>query len=199
MSNNSNTESNSFLSSITQYFKKGEDKTEESSLLKNLFKPKTTESFSIFQTAEDRAVRLRKAMICLIIASVLLFGALSFLPTFIVFPKNFAILFSIGCMFIHIALGYMKSTHLEYVQELFTGNENIIVSACYFSSVIFSIFAAVFLESYILVMISIILQIVGICWFISNMFPGGYEGFLNLLKYGFKMCPCFSGDMHLPI
>ncbi|CAG9335497.1 unnamed protein product [Blepharisma stoltei] len=189
-------------SSIKNWLTHKENKNEETGLLSNIaqaIKNKASESVAIFQTAEDRAVRIRKSLICLIIAVILLFGSLSFLPTFILFPKNFAILFSAGSLFIHAALSFTKPTFLAYFKELFEGKENIIVSCVYFSSITCTLFAALILGDYVIVIFSTAFQILGLGWYISNMFPGGYTGFLNLIKYGFKMCPCFSGEAFLPI
>ena len=73
------------------------------------------------------------------------------------------------------------------------------ISGVYFLSMVLTVYSAAILGSYILVCFSSAFQGFAIAWFLFSMVPGGSSGFLSMVKYAAKLCPCFSGDSFLPI
>ena len=73
------------------------------------------------------------------------------------------------------------------------------ISGVYFLSMVLTVYSAAILGSYILVCLSSVFQGFAIAWFLFSIVPGGSSGFLNLVKYAVKLCPCFSHDSFLPV
>mmetsp|Transcript_20211 Transcript_20211/g.20230 ORF Transcript_20211/g.20230 Transcript_20211/m.20230 type:complete len:156 (-) Transcript_20211:32-499(-) len=154
---------------------------------------------NVINNATQRTARLKYFFIFISLSIGLFVGSFTFLPMVLLFPQKFALLFSLASLTMQIALSYLKPTVWDYIKALFSSKENLVVSFVYFFSILWTIYAAAILGSYIMVCISAIIQMFAIGWYIFSMFPGGYSGFLNLLKYGCKLCPCFSGDSLLPL
>lgn len=178
---------------------KSEKQTEGSSFLSNLstsIKKSSTSGLSIINAAAERTSRLKNFFILGGVSLLLFIFSFSFLPMLLLFPQKFALLFSLGSLVMQVAMSYLKPNAWAYMQALFS-KENTIVSGLYFSSLFFTIYAAGVLGSYIIVLVACGVQTFAIIWYIFSMFPGGRSGFISILKYTLKICPC--GDTLLPI
>lgn len=153
----------------------------------------------MLQNAANRTARLKHFFIFIFVSIGLFIGSFTFLPMVLIFPQKFALLFSLASLTMQVALSYLKPTAWDYAKTLFSGKQNIIVSLFYLFSVFWTIYSAAIIGSYVMVCVSATIQFLAIFWYLFSMFPGGYSGFLNILRYGFKFCPCFSGDSLLPI
>jgi Got1/Sft2-like family len=176
------------------------DKVEEqSSFIGNLsasIKSKTTSGLNILNSAAERTARLKNFFILAGVSVLLFLFSFSFLPMILLFPQKFAILFSLGSLVMQAALSYLKPSAWDYIQALFS-KENTLVSGLYFGSMFFTIYAAGIMGSYVIVLIACGIQTFAILWYVFSMFPGGRSGFLSIVKYSLKICPC--GDSLLPI
>ena len=178
---------------------KNEKTQEQSGFISNLsssIKQKASSGLNIFSSAAERTARLKNFFILSGISLLLFIFSFSFLPIILLFPQKFALLFSLGSLVMQVALSYLKQSAWDYVQALFS-KENSLVSGLYFLSMFFTIYAAGVLGSYIIVLVACGIQIFAILWYIFSMFPGGKSGFLTIIKYSLRICPC--GDSLLPI
>jgi hypothetical protein len=75
-----------------------------------------------------------------------------FLPMILLFPQKFALMFSVGSLCLHAALSYLKSSPLDYIWHLL--KERTWVSSAYMFSLLYTIYAAIVLRSYIMVIIA---------------------------------------------
>ena len=147
---------------------------------------------SILSSAAERTSRLKNFFVLLIVSVLLFLFAFSFLPVILLFPQKFALLFSLASLVMQVALSYLKSSFMEYLQALFS-KENAVVSGVYFGSMVFTLYAAGVLGSYLIVVVACAVQGFAIMWYVFSMFPGGKTGFLSLFKYGLRLCPCKEG------
>ena len=166
------------------------------STLSSSIKKTSTSGLSMVNAAADRTARLKNFFILGAVSLLLFIFSFSFLPIILLFPQKFALLFSLGSLVMQVALSYLKPSVWEYVKALFS-KDNTIVSGLYFASLFFTIYAAGVMGSYIIVLIACGIQALAILWYIFSMFPGGRSGFLTILKYSMRICPC--ADTLLPI
>jgi len=164
----------------------------------NSFQRSTSAGVSLFQSASNRTARYKNFFVFLLISAALFVGAFMFLPVVLIFPQKFALMFSLGSLCMHVAMSYLKASMYDYVKALFSNKDNTIVSGVYFGSLIWTIYSAAILGSYIWVFITSGLQLLSLVWFVFSLFPGGTQGFLNMAKYGLRLCPCFPGESLLP-
>ena len=178
---------------------KNDKATENSSFISSLsssIKKTSTSGFSIINAAADRTARLKNFFLLGAVSLLLFLFSFSFLPVILLFPQKFALLFSLGSLVMQAALSYLKPSVWDYIQALFS-KENTIVSGLYFASMFFTIYAAGIMGNYLIVLVACGIQSLAILWYIFSMFPGGRSGFLTILKYSLRICPC--GDTLLPI
>lgn len=179
-------------------FWKTEPSQEQTGIIGNItstIKGKTT-GLNIISSVTERTLRLKNFFILGAFSIGLFLFSFSFIPVIIVFPQKFALLFSLGSLVMQVAMSYLKPNAWEYIQALFS-KENAIVSGFYFASMFFTLYAAGVVGSYFVVLIACGVQLLAIFWYVFSMFPGGKSGFISIIKYTLKLCPC-SGSI-LPI
>ena len=123
------------------------------------------------------------------IAALFFFLSFLFLPTFILSPHKFALLFTSGSICVLVALAFYHGP-LKFVKKLFT-KEKWMFSAMYICSLILTLWASVIMGSYFLTLIAIIVQAVAMMWFLCTSFPGGQAGmkmFSSLVINAIKKC-----------
>lgn len=178
---------------------KSDTNKEQTGFLGNIaasIKNKGTSGINIINSAAERTSRLKNFFILGAVSALLFMFSLTFLPMILVFPQKFALLFSLGSLVMQVAMSYLKPNVWEYIQALFS-KENAVVSGLYFASMFFTIYAAGVVGSYILVLVACGIQTFAIFWYIFSMFPGGKSGFINIVKYTLRICPC--SESLLPI
>lgn len=100
--------------------------------------------------------------------------ALFFLPVMILAPQKFSILFTAGSLCFMGSFSVLKG-HKKFVEHLFT-KEKIPFTLAYFGSMIGTIWAAEYRQSYILTLGFCIGQIVALSYFLVSYIPGGTRG-----------------------
>ncbi|CAI2380355.1 unnamed protein product [Moneuplotes crassus] len=138
---------------------------------------------TITQTV-DTGRNLKYFSIFLLIGSVLIIMSIMFLPLAAVSPYKFASLFSLGSMCILLGLAYYHgfSTFLTTCDKFRIG---------YIFSLLLTMYSAFILGSYILTILSSMIQFVALMYFLCSHFPGGSTGmnyFTSMVTGGFWRC-----------
>ncbi|KAH6614855.1 Got1/Sft2-like family-domain-containing protein [Boeremia exigua] len=117
----------------------------------------------------------------LLLAAAAMFATcigLMFTPIFIVKPRKFAILWSMGSVLFLAAWSVMMGP-MQYVQHLISG-PRLPFTAAYFGSIALTLYFSLGLHSTILTFIAVIAQLVSLLWFTVSYFPMGSTG----LRFG---------------
>ncbi|KAF2622168.1 SFT2-domain-containing protein [Macroventuria anomochaeta] len=109
---------------------------------------------------------------------------LMFTPIFIVKPRKFAILWTMGSVLFLAAWSVMMGP-IQYVQHLISG-PRLPFTAAYFGSIALTLYFSLGLHSTILTFIAVIAQLVSLLWFTVSYFPMGSTG----LRFGAR----FAGN-----
>ena len=156
----------------------------------------TLAPISFIQAAATKTSRLKNFFLFAALSFFLFIVSLSSLPVILIFPEKFALVFSIASIVMHVALSYLKPSSEEYFQALVSNKDYSTISLLYFFSLFFTIYSALYLGSYVIVLASCCLQLFTISWYLFTMFPKSSQGVLTVFKYTLKICP---GKSFLPI
>ena len=176
---------------------------EEKSLVRRIVdgvKTGTQKSIESVQNVYEGTIttgrRLKFFFLYLVLAALCLFASTFFLPTLLLFPEQFALLFTLSGICVHIALSYLQLNQFDYVSKVLLTNGG--VSAVYFAGVVGTLWFAVVAKSYVMVLGCVGVQAGAVVWFFFSLFPGGTTGLKAVMRYGLRMC-CFCGDESLPL
>ncbi|KAJ4362783.1 protein transport protein sft2 [Ascochyta clinopodiicola] len=123
----------------------------------------------------------------LLLAALAMFATcigLMFTPVFIVKPRKFAILWTMGSVLFLAAWSVMMGP-IQYVQHLISG-PRLPFTAAYFGSIALTLYFSLGLHSTILTFVAVIAQLVSLLWFTVSYFPMGSTG----LRFGAR----FAGN-----
>ncbi|KAF1364616.1 SFT2-domain-containing protein [Lizonia empirigonia] len=123
----------------------------------------------------------------LLLAALAMFATcigLMFTPVFIVRPRKFAILWTMGSVLFLAAWSVMMGP-IQYVQHLISG-PRLPFTAAYFGSIALTLYFSLGLHSTILTFVAVIAQLVSLLWFTVSYFPMGSTG----LRFGAR----FAGN-----
>ena len=149
------------------------------------------------KAAATKTSRIKNFVLFLMLACVLFLFALSSLPMVLMYPENFALLFSLASLVMHLAMSYLKPSTEEYIQALVSNKEFSTITTLYFVSLFFTVYSSAYLRSYVIVLAACGMQMATVTWYLFTMFPRGSQGFLTAIRYSLKICPC--GPSTLPI
>ena len=122
----------------------------------------------------------------LLIASAV-FGTLAFfvgLPTLILRPAKFVVLMTLSTLCAASSVVVMQKPSVFLGNLLKSGPDKVLPVAFVFLSMIFTLYVAIFVHKYILVMAAAALQILAMLYYLSTFVPGGSTGLMVLLKTG---------------
>ncbi|KAF1924427.1 SFT2-domain-containing protein [Didymella exigua CBS 183.55] len=117
----------------------------------------------------------------LLLAAAAMFATcigLMFTPVFIVRPRKFAILWTMGSLLFLAAWSVMMGP-IQYAQHLISG-PRLPFTAAYFGSIALTLYFSLGLHSTILTFVAVIAQLVSLLWFTVSYFPMGSTG----LRFG---------------
>ncbi|KAJ4511319.1 protein transport protein sft2 [Exophiala dermatitidis] len=97
-------------------------------------------------------------------------------------PRKFAILWSVGSMLFLASWAFMMGPY-QYAQHLISG-PRLPFTAAYFGSIVMTIYFAVGLHSTILTLLSSIVQLVALAWYLVSYFPMGSTGLRFAARVG---------------
>ncbi|UPX10684.1 protein transport protein sft2 [Ascochyta rabiei] len=123
----------------------------------------------------------------LLLAALAMFATcigLMFTPIFIVKPRKFAILWTMGSVLFLAAWSVMMGP-IQYVQHLISG-PRLPFTAAYFGSIALTLYFSLGLHSTVLTFVAVIAQLVSLLWFTVSYFPMGSTG----LRFGAR----FAGN-----
>jgi hypothetical protein len=131
---------------------------------------------SINSTTSDLLMTRQKLATCgLLIAGggfcILL--SLTFLPLLALAPRKFATLFTVGSLLILSSFSVLRG-HAAFLSHL-TSSERLPFSVGYLTSLVGTLYASMWSQSYMLTIIFSGAQIVGLLYFIVSYFPGGAQ------------------------
>lgn len=169
------------------------DKTKETKpgILKNSLEKVTNfmQQFQVVQAASTKTRKISQFLIFFCISCALFLFALSSLPMILIFPEKFALLFSLASIALHVALSCLKENFEEYLKALVADKDYSTVSTVYGISLMFTLYASIYLGSYVVVLVSCGLQMASVAWLMFAMFPRGSNGVLTVVKLGLRVCP----------
>ncbi|KAJ4336520.1 protein transport protein sft2 [Didymella glomerata] len=123
----------------------------------------------------------------LLLAAAAMFATcigLMFTPVFIVRPRKFAILWTMGSVLFLAAWAVMMGP-IQYAQHLISG-PRLPFTGAYFGSIALTLYFSLGLHSTILTFVAVIAQLVSLLWFTVSYFPMGSTG----LRFGAR----FAGN-----
>ncbi|KAJ3097448.1 Vesicle transport protein [Phlyctochytrium planicorne] len=93
------------------------------------------------------------------------------LPMMVISPSKFATTFSLGSLFAAVSFALIRGPR-AYFKDLMT-LQRLPWTLAYFGSLIMTLYASIVVKSYLLTIISSIVQIVALIWFFGSYVPGG--------------------------
>ena len=99
--------------------------------------------------------------------------SLTFLPLLAIAPRKFATLFTFGSLLILSSFSVLKG-HAAFLQHLISA-ERLPFSVGYAVSLVGTLYAAMWSQSYVLTMVFSLAQIVGLLYFVFSYLPGGAQ------------------------
>lgn len=152
--------------SLGKWFRKTEEEEEESFL-------GTSKVVSCFPTL-TRFQRLIGFCACLSMSSICFVLAAFYMPVLVFKARKFAMLFTLGSVFFLSSFGFLWGpwTHMKH---LFT-KEKLPFTLCYGSTLIGTLYCAMFLHSTPLTVLLAVFQIIALIWFLVSYIPGGNTG-----------------------
>lgn len=157
----------------------------------------TVEEYTISRT------RWMQFFIGLALGTVLMGLAMFFLPVMILAPQKFSLLFTAGSLCFMGSFSVLKG-HKKFMEHLLT-KDKMPFTIAYFGSMIGTIWAAEYRQSYIMTLGFCIGQIIALAYFLVSYIPGGTRGLTFFGKIlgdavgRLCCCCCSSAKSSLPL
>ena len=103
------------------------------------------------------------------------------LPYFVLAPQKVSMLINLGSICILCSFGFLKGFYNYFIVELLCGPRRAYALG-YILSIVLSLYASVVKKSYIMTMVTLVIEVIFLLYFICSSFPGGRTG----LGYIFK-------------
>ncbi|KAF5837407.1 Got1/Sft2-like family-domain-containing protein [Dunaliella salina] len=117
---------------------------------------------------------------------LLLLAFMLFLPIIVLSPSKFALSFTLGCLFIMAGFSQLRGWK-QQVAHMFS-QERLMFTATYLGSILSTLYAALFMHSYILSLVCSGLQVVALAYYLLSYFPGGEQGVRFVLGMMYNAC-----------
>lgn len=121
----------------------------------------------------------------LLLAALAMFATsigIMFTPIFLVRPRKFAILWSMGSLLFLGAWGVLMGP-MQYLQHLISG-PRLPFTAAYFGSIAMTLYFSLGLHSTILTFLAAVVQLVCLLWYVVSYFPMGSTGLRFAARFG---------------
>lgn len=118
--------------------------------------------------------------------------ALMFTPIFLVKPRKFAILWTMGSVLFLVSWAVMLGP-IQYVQHLISG-PRLPFTAAYFGSIALTLYFSLGLHSTLLTFVSSIAQLVCLLWYLVSYFPMGSTGLRFAARFGGNRVATWMND-----
>lgn len=114
-----------------------------------------------------------------------------FLPVIILAPSKFALSFSLGCCLVLSGFAALKGWRRQAAQML--ARDRLPFTAGYLGSVALTLYASIFLGSYLLSLLASGLQVVALLYYLTSYYPGGTDTVRWVLgMFGSAVTRCFG-------
>ncbi|KAI5712619.1 protein transport protein SFT2-like isoform X1 [Diaphorina citri] len=151
---------------LGKWFRKNEDEEAESFL--------GTSKVSSFFPTLTRFQRLIGFCICLSMSSICFVLAALYLPVLVFKARKFAMLFTLASLFFLSSFGFLWGPWI-HLKHLFS-REKLPFSLCYGSTLIGTLYCAMWLHSTPLTVLLAVMQVIALLWFLVSYIPGGQTG-----------------------
>ncbi|KAF2131292.1 SFT2-domain-containing protein [Dothidotthia symphoricarpi CBS 119687] len=131
----------------------------------------------------------------LLLAALALFATcvgLMFTPVFIVRPRKFAILWSMGSVLFLGAWGVLMGP-MQYFHHL-TSGPRLPFTGAYFGTIALTLYFSLGLHSTILTFVAVIAQLICLVWYIVSYFPMGSTGLRFAARFGGNRVAAWMND-----
>eukprot|EP00128_Syssomonas_multiformis_P017220 Colp12_sorted_trinity150504_noHs@18641 len=130
--------------------------------------------------ALSRKQRILGFMCCLVGASVCFTLAFLFLPTLVLKPRKFVLLFSLGGLLVLTSFAILRGP-MTFLKNALS-SERMFFTAAYFITTFSTLYCALGLRSTILTLACAIAQLFTLLWYFLSYIPGGSAGFKVFVK-----------------
>ncbi|KAF2018868.1 SFT2-domain-containing protein [Aaosphaeria arxii CBS 175.79] len=118
--------------------------------------------------------------------------ALMFTPVFIVKPRKFSILWTMGSVLFLLAFAVLNGP-IQYVQHLISG-PRLPFTAAYFGSIALTLYCSLGLHSTILTFLASLVQLIALVWYLVSYFPMGSTGLRFAARFGGNRVSAWMND-----
>eukprot|EP00388_Colpodella_angusta_P022942 GDKJ01058651.1.p1 GENE.GDKJ01058651.1~~GDKJ01058651.1.p1 ORF type:complete len:235 (-),score=43.97 GDKJ01058651.1:81-761(-) len=115
--------------------------------------------------------RLIIAVVAMLIGVFFFFLSLTLLPTIVLAPQKFALMFTAGSMSFMFAFSTMRG-HAAFLTHIFS-SDRMWFTIAYISSLVMTLYGCLIAKSYLLSMIFAIIQMITLAYFTLSYIPGG--------------------------
>ena len=137
-------------------------------------------------------------MALFLLGSFFIFLAIWFLPFILVAPRKCANLINVGSILIIASFAVIKGAYKFLVEDLLFNEKRWYFAWLYLLSLCVTLYASKSLKSGVLTLISLVIEMGCLAYFISSYFPGGPKGMRMLAKSVFAVvktvCTCCAGS-----
>ena len=128
-----------------------------------------------------------------VIGCLFIFLSFCFAPFIVVAPRKCANLFNAGSICILASFALIRGTYQFLVNDMLCNKSKAFFAWVYLLSLLTTIFASMFLKSYILTIIALVIEMLCLLYFICSFFPYGAQGFKYMLNFiGSAFSSCFG-------
>ncbi|RWS30720.1 protein transport protein SFT2-like protein, partial [Leptotrombidium deliense] len=119
------------------------------------------------------SICLGMGVTCFILASL-------FIPVLLLKARKFAILFTLGSVFILCSFSFLSGPW-NHFKHLFS-KERVLFTVCYLGTLISTLYVSLSLQSTALTVVFGLLQITALIWYVISYLPGGQTGLMFFSK-----------------
>lgn len=123
--------------------------------------------------------RVTAFVICLFIGSLLLFYSFTNLLTSLFKPTSFTLSYALSNFIFFFMFGFLSGFR-SYILNLFSKDKRMYTSLFIFTTLV-TLYSALFLKSYVLNLVLMVLQIISFLCFSLTFIPGGAKGITSLV------------------
>ncbi|ELP83759.1 vesicle transport protein SFT2B, putative [Entamoeba invadens IP1] len=171
------TDTTPLISGATSFFITKSDDPDSSSWFDRLFEDEDKGMFSCLQ------LTWTQRMLCCVIFCGLGFLSLFISLSFFIFPTKFALIFTFGNVLLFVGTSFLRSVKAQIV-SIFNDPAKLVAVIIYFVSIGLTLFSSLYLNSTILTLLSVIIEICSCVWYVASYIPYAQ----TCLSSAFKSC-----------
>ena len=137
-------------------------------------------------------------MALFLLGSLFIFLAIWFLPFILVAPRKCANLINVGSILILASFAVIRGAYKFLVEDTLFHEKRRYFAWLYLISLCMTLYASKSLKSGVLTLISLVIEMACLAYFIASCFPGGPKGMRMLAKSVWAVvrtsCQCFGGS-----